>query len=177
MRSRSAHAGLESAMQESLAGALRDRRPQVRHHWEALLRVEPVGTPLGHPDSLVHLIDWTLDEIYTALTHPLSRKRAGHHRSLGQDSAGCACGGNPLLRYFAAGEQAMREALVLSQVALLNLEPLERDASFEELNLVLQEISRREIAAFCSVCGQRQAGLRVAPTSGNQQAPEGLGGI
>ncbi len=177
MRSRGAPARLESAMQASLAGALRDRRPQVRHHWEALLRVEPVGTPLGHPDSLVHLIDWTLDEILAALSHPFSRQRAGHHHSLGHDSVGCPCGGNPLLHYFAAGEQAMREALVLSQAALLDLDPRERDASFEELNLVLQEISRREIEAFCSVCGLRRNGLQVAPTPGNQQAPEGLDGI
>ena len=163
-------------MQEPLAGALRDRRSQVREHWEALLRVEPVGTPLGHPDSLTHLIDWTLDEIYAALAHELTRKRVGHHRPADHGSAACPCGGNPLLRYFAAGEQAMREALVLSQVALLDLDPLERDASFEELNLVLKEISRREIEAFCNVCGQRHAGLHASAPSGNQ-ATERLDGV
>ncbi len=177
VRSAAATTGLIFLMQESLAAALRDRRRETRQHWETLLRTEPVATPLGHPDSLVHLIDWTLDEIYTALSHPLSRKRAGHHRSQCHDFADCPCGGNPLLRYFAAGEQAMREALILSQVELLDLEPRERDASFEELNLVLQKISRRELEAFCSVCGLRQAGLDVVPASGSQQASESLDGI
>jgi hypothetical protein len=46
----------------------------------------------------------------------------------------------------------MHEALVLAQSATANLDPLERDASFQELNMVLQQISRREIEAFCGVC-------------------------
>ena len=152
-------------MQEPLAGALRDRRSQVRHHWEALLRVEPVGTPLGHPDSLVHLIDWTLDEIYAALAHPIARHRIGHHRARYPAPSDCACGGNPLLGYFAAGEQAMREALILAQAETANLDPLERDVAFQELNLVLGEIARREIEAFCSVCGRRPASCASGPAS------------
>ena len=32
----------------------------------------------------------------------------------------------------------MREALILAQVATANPDPLERDASFQELNLVLE---------------------------------------
>lgn len=139
-------------MQESLVSALRARRPQVHTRWEALLRVEPVGSPLGHPDALVHLIDWTLDEIFAGLTNPLARHRASRTRFCGDDSAHCPCGRNPLLAYFAAGEQAMREALVLTQSASTGLDPVERDAAFSELNLVLQQIARREIEAFCGVC-------------------------
>ncbi len=177
VRSAAATTWLVFLMQESLAAALRERRPETRQHWETLLRTEPVTTPLGHPDSLVHLIDWTLDEIYAALSHPLSRQRASHHRPNDHSSADCSCGGNPLLRYFAAGEQAMREALVLSQVALLDLDPLERDASFAELNLVLAEISRREIEAFCSVCGLGNAGLNAPARSRDRQATENFGGV
>jgi hypothetical protein len=86
------------------------------------------------------------------LTNPLSRYRTAGTRGVGIDRHECPCGRNPLLAYFAAGEQALREALILSQVATSPLEPLERDASFNELNLVLQHISRREIEAFCGIC-------------------------
>lgn len=149
-------------MQETLVSALRAQRPHVRSHWEALLRVEPVGSPLGHPDALVHLIDWTLDEIFTAIANPLARHRSGHNRVHAEEPPHCPCGRNPLLAYFAAGEQAMHEALVLSQASTANLDPLERDASFHELNIVLQQISRREIDAFCGVCQFRERGDHAA---------------
>ncbi len=139
-------------MRESLVSALRIRRPTVRGQWEALLRAEKVSSPLGNPDALVHLIDWTLDEIFTALTNPLSCHRpAGPHFNA-IDRQECACGRNPLLAYFAAGEQALREALILAQSGFSPLDPLERDASFRELNLALHHIARREIEAFCGVC-------------------------
>lgn len=144
-------------MQEVLVNALRARRPKIRAQWEALLRAEPIATPLGHPDALVHLLDWTLDEIFAVLSNPLAQYHAAGAHSTPNNRVECPCGRNPLLAYFAAGEQAMCEALVLAQVASVPLDPLERDASFEDLNLVLQQISRREIAAFCGVCQFRQA--------------------
>ncbi|MBL9210851.1 MAG: hypothetical protein JNL92_10320 [Opitutaceae bacterium] len=143
-------------MQDALVTALRTKRSQIREHWEALLRVEPVSSPLGHPDSLVHMLDWTLDEIFTGLTNPLSRHRIGRTRVGHEAPPVCPCGRNPLLAYFAAGEQAMREALVLAQSGAASLDPIERDVSFEELNLILQQISRREIEAFCGVCQFRR---------------------
>lgn len=161
-------------MQEPLAGALRARRAHVRQHWETLLRVEPHATPLGDPDALTHLIDWTLDEIYAALADPPSRPCAEHHREQATERPTCACGENPLFRYFCAGEQAMREALILAQVATANPDPLERDASFQELNLVLEQISRREIEAFCSVCRIRKGGDAIGAAS-TRRADDGLG--
>jgi len=149
-------------MQEALVNALRTRRPLIRAHWEALLRTEPIKSPLGNPDALVHLIDWTLDEIFAALTNPLSRYRSAGARHSATDRHDCPCGRNPLLAYFAAGEQSLREALILSQVITTPLDPVERDASLNELNLVLQHISRREIEAFCGVCQFRQP----APSAG-----------
>ena len=143
-------------MQETLVGALRSRRPKIRAHWEALLRAEPVASPLGHPDSLIHLLDWTLDELFYVLANPFARRRTGTVHMFAEPPE-CPCGRNPLLAYFAAGEQAMREALILAQAAAAPLDPLERDASLDELNVVLQHISRREIEAFCGVCQFRSS--------------------
>lgn len=149
-------------MQEDLLQSLRAGRFQTRARWEALLRTEPTTTPLANPDSLVHLLDWTIDEIFRALARDYSHRR--HPARPGEDPRlACVCGRNPLLAYFAAGGQAMHEALVLAQAARPHLDPLERDAALEELNLVVAHISRREISAFCGVCQHRPAEVRGAP--------------
>ena len=142
-------------MQEEFLNALRFRRPQVRARWAELLHVEPSASPLGHPDALVHLLDWTLDEIDRALTHPSMRRRLGRRPAQVAARFECPCGRNPLLAYFAAGQQVMQEGLVLVQAATPLLDPFERDASLEELTQVLHDIARREIEAFCGVCQYR----------------------
>jgi hypothetical protein len=144
-----------------MVNALRTQRPKIRASWEALLRAEPISSPLGNPDALVHLIDWTLDEIFSGFTNPLSRHRPSGNRLSAADRHECPCGRNPLLAYFAAGEQALQEALVLAQAAAAPLDPLERDASFSELTLTLHHIARREIDAFCGVCQFRPASSSV----------------
>jgi hypothetical protein len=147
-------------MQESMVAALRDRRTQIRARWEDLLRVERASTPLANPDSLVHLFDWTLDEFFRSVQNLPSRRRA--LRAGEQD---CPCGRNPLLAYFAAGEQSLRESLVLAQAAMKDLAPFARDTALADLNLALQYIARREIEAFCAVCQFRQRGEKVAVQS------------
>jgi hypothetical protein len=159
-------------MQETILGALRAQRPQIRSRWAALLRVEPVGTPLGHPDALVHLIDWTLDEVFTGLTNSLANHDRSRPRTPAEHPVQCACGRNPLLTYFAAGEQATREGLVLAQASSPALNPVERDAALADLNFVLQQIARREIDAFCGVCqfrGRETADCGSAESSLSQQ--------
>ncbi len=145
-------------MQEELLNALRFRRPQIGMRWAELLHVEPTLTPLGHPDALVHLLDWTLDEIDHALMDPLLRRRLGRRLNLAAARSECPCGRNPLLGYFAAGQQVLQEALVLAQAASPGLDPL--------------EIARREIEAFCGVCQfrDRSAEARAASDT-NANAP------
>ena len=139
-------------MQTYLLAELRAREKDIHQRWLKLLRVEPVLTPLGHPDTLAHLIDWTVAEVFRDLAAGAHRRHAelGHvgapYRSL------CVCGRNPLLAYFDAASQVLREALILTQASIACLDPVERDASLEELNLVLDHVSRREIEAFCGVC-------------------------
>jgi hypothetical protein len=125
--------------------------------------VEPVATPLGHPDALAHLIDWTLDEVFRGLAALPGRRRPPRRA---MEWPECGCGRNPLLAHFAAGEQALREALVLAQAALPGLDPVERDASMQDLDLVVHAIARREIEAFCGVCQYRnEAGRCPAATT------------
>lgn len=144
------------AVQAALMTALSARRPQIRARWEDLLRAEKVSTPLANPDALVHLIDWTLDEVFRTLLSLPTRRRP--LRAFTRSDIDCPCGRNPLLTYFAAGEQSLQESLVLSQAECLHLEPLERDSALHELNLALRHIARREIGAFCSLCQLRNSG-------------------
>ncbi|HYP17887.1 MAG TPA: hypothetical protein VEQ65_11810 [Opitutus sp.] len=146
-------------MQPDLLAALRVRQLQIRAHWVELLRLEPVNTPLAHPEALAHLIDWTLSEIFQGLSGGTTRRRPAPHANAALKTL-CACGRNPLLAYFDAAGQVLREALVLVQATAPHLDPLERDASLEELNLVLNHVARREIEAFCGVCQHRDKSIQ-----------------
>jgi hypothetical protein len=142
-------------MQDLLLHSLRAQSPQIRERWDALLHVEPVHTPLGYPGALSHLIDWTLEEIFRGLAALSPRRHASRRGAVAEPRPACPCGRNPLLAYFTAGEQVMREALVLAQAAAPGLDPIERDASLHELDLVFHQIAHREIDAFCGVCQYR----------------------
>lgn len=149
-------------MQDELVRALRARRAEIHARWEALLRIEKVNTPLANPDALVFMIDWTLDECFASLRPLHARRRNGHEVFAKPD---CPCGRNPLLTYFAAGEQAIEEALILEQASASSIDPVERDDAFAELKRTVREIARREIEAFCSVCQFRDTARSEAATA------------
>jgi hypothetical protein len=153
-----------AVMQDSMVSALRSRRPQIRVRWEELLRIERASTPLANPDSLVHLLDWTLDEFFQAL-HCLPARRRSVRPVSAED---CPCGRNPLLAYFTAGEQALRESLVLAQAETKDLSPHARDSALDELDLAFRAIARHEVESFCGVCQYRKEG--TVATSGPSSA-------
>jgi hypothetical protein len=135
-------------MHAALLQELRTRRLSIRTRWGDLLRAEPVSTPLALPDALVHLIDTTLEAIFTTLAHADKAQL----QSLGPPTfPTCSCGQNPYLTYFTAAEQALHEGLILAQAAHPPSPP-ERDASLAELRTVLALTARHEIESFCSVC-------------------------
>ena len=140
-------------MQEELAHALHARRPQIRERWEALLRVERACSPLAHPDSLVHLVNWALDEVIGIL-----RQDDGGAQPVLEPAAECLCGRNPYAGFFRAGEQSIMEALILVQVEqAASLNPKARDRAVAELNAALRGIRNREVTSFCSLCQHRPA--------------------
>jgi hypothetical protein len=75
------------------------------------------------------------------------------------------------LAHFLAGEQALIEALVLSQAALPALDAGERDPSVTEFSVIIRTIAQNEVGAFCSL-GQRHpisATAEVQPSNSNSR--------
>ncbi len=141
-------------MHDGFLRALQTQRPDLRQRWEALLRNERVSSPMAHPDTLVHLMDWTLDRLLDELRQPQFRRHTGNSvaRSVG---LGCVCGKNPLLTYFSTAEQAIVETLFIDEAELSELSGTERSASLQDLKAALHAVARREIDSFCAVCQSR----------------------
>ncbi len=139
---------MNSEIQRGLAA----QRGLIRANWENLLRLERTVSPLANPDTLVYLLDSTLDEIFADLDRCSPRR----HPSREPDPQ-CPCGRNPLLAYFKAGRQALREALVVTQASIPTLTGSQRDEALICVDQVFGHIARREIESFCTVCQFRPA--------------------
>jgi hypothetical protein len=116
-----------------------------------LLRLERASSPLAMPDTLVYLLDTTLNEVFREMAAWSPRR---HPNVLAP--AICPCGRNPLLVYFSAGRQALRDALIRIQSAGPVPTCAQRDLALACLDQVFNYISRREITAFCAVCQFRE---------------------
>lgn len=117
--------------------------PAIKQEWAQLLRGEPTITPLGRPDTLVFLMDATLAQLFAGLEdktpHQQWLKRCAP--VVGPVHNYCACGLNPLLKYFTTGELAVRAAAGTKLGA--------------EIEVVLERfraLAQREIETLCSVC-------------------------
>lgn len=156
MRSARAGALASWGMQAEVLATLLRRRPEIRQAWEVLLRTERASTPMANPDTLVYMMDLTLDEVLKVLgetkTPPGARA----------EQPECPCGLNPMLVYFAAMRQVLTEALVLAQAALPGQRSRQRETDLALLTHAADQVSVREIAAFCSLCQRRESGRRGA---------------
>ena len=142
-------------MHECFLRALHTQRPQLRKRWEELLRAERVTSGMANPDSLVYLMDWTLDQLMDELRQSRFRRHL-ENRSKPSERQSCVCGMNPLLAYFSAAEQAVIEVLFLAAGEVSQLSSLERGASLEDLKSALHAVARRDIESFCAVCQSRE---------------------
>lgn len=133
-------------MHESFLRALTLHRPTLRARWENLLRAERINSPLANPDTLVFLMDYTLDRLLDEARNPRARRRRGR-----DERPPCPCGRNPLLAYFHTAEQAIVETLLVTEGPAEVSLP-ERQTSLEALKLAIRDVGRQEIESFCAVC-------------------------
>ena len=148
-------------MLPAFAEELRARRPWIKDAWERRLRRESVTSPLANPDTLVMMMERTLDELYEAidksvLANPECKPKVSKER------IGCLCGLNPLLAYFrtlaatlcALGSTDGRQFTCVDAAATARCVDHTIDT--------LREIARRDIASFCAVCqSELSVGQRV----------------
>ncbi|MCC5024966.1 MAG: hypothetical protein J6386_20210 [Candidatus Synoicihabitans palmerolidicus] len=129
-------------MHDGFLRALQTQRSNLRQRWEALLRTERVSSPMAHPDTLVHLMDWTLDRLFDELRQPQMRLHTVCDDQRGPAQS-CACGKNPLLAYFSTVEQAVVEALLVTDAHLESLSLMEKRASLQDLKHAVHAVARR----------------------------------
>lgn len=110
-----------------LALIVQERRTHWRHEWEQRLLAEPILTVMAEPAILTHWMDETFAQFLSLLeTHPNQRWLNEHQPSFEHRLRHrCRCGLNPLLAYFATGQESLEIVLrepppvpVRQQVAL-----------------------------------------------------------
>ena len=144
----------------------------IKTCWEVLLRAEPPASALGNPDTLVFMMDRTLDAFYTALLSPTPRRWLAHHPLLcGSLDGTCPCGRNPLLHYFVSGEQAILAiaAQALPESSTLPPEALEQLLS--ETQLTFHYLAQHELQNFCDLCRGTCARARAGIVTGRRNGP------
>ena len=146
----------------------------IKTCWEVLLRAEPPSSPLGNPDTLVFMMDRTLDTFFTAALSPHPRRWLARHPLLCNSlSETCPCQKNPLRHYFVSGEQAI---LAIAGQALPELEPKpeEEEQILSELQLTFHSLAQYELQTFCDLCRENCARARAGIVTGRRNGPPTL---
>ena len=153
-------------MLAAFAEEMRERRTTIKDAWERRLRRESVTSPLANPDTLVMMMDSTLEEFFQTVERDGQSGPVHEHHHRARESTGCLCGLNPLLAYFRT------LGATVCAIAASSTGPCSKGGSDEKFQClgrameILREIARRDIAAFCAVCqseisvGQRAADRR-----------------
>lgn len=154
-----------TGMTPTVLRALREQQFSLCQRWEALLRIEPVNTPLALPDALSHLIPASVDQILHELARPGAAKLTlPAARKIHVPE--CGCNRNPYLAHFKAGEQAFLETLVLLQAEWPATE--RRPEDLADVVRAIRTLAGAEIDTFCGVCthhGESAACRHYVPVS------------
>jgi hypothetical protein len=161
-------------MRRQFLEALADVRPMIKTCWEVLLRAEPPASPLGNPDTLVFMMDRTLDAFFTSVRSPAARRWLARHpllcNSLGET---CPCERNPLLHYFVSGEHAL---LAIAGQTLNREAPGTKDQEsvLSEVQLAFHYLAQYELQTFCDLCRENCARANAGIATGRRNTTPGL---
>jgi hypothetical protein len=162
-------------MRRQFLERLTDLRPMIKTCWEVLLRAEPPASALGHPDTLVFMMDATLDAFFAAARSRGPRRWLAHHPLLcGTLEETCPCGRNPLLRYYITGEQAVL-AIAAKTLSDLADPPCPADEQLlAEVRLTFHYLAQVEVQTFCDLCRGTCARARAGIVTGWRRSPPRL---
>ena len=139
-------------MHRSFVAEFAARRAAIKQAWERRLRHEPVTSPLANPDTLVLLMDRTLEDLAAELSlrcRPSGAEPASLHRPA---RSGCLCGLNPLLAYFRVAADALPTVLGADTYRCTELDAAGYAACVQEMLVELQNLAAAEIRSFCAMC-------------------------
>ncbi|MFT3828795.1 MAG: hypothetical protein QM691_03715 [Opitutaceae bacterium] len=139
-------------MHRSFVAELAARRATIKQSWERKLRHEPVTSPLANPDTLVLLMDHTLDDLGAALAQRcrMSAPESAANRVL--RGTGCICGLNPLLAYFRVAASVLPAAMCAGAERCPELSASAYAACLQEMQAELHALASEEIRDFCATC-------------------------
>jgi len=146
-------------MLPAFAEELRARRSWIKDAWERRLRRESVTSPLANPDTLVMMMERTLDELFDAVERSTQAGHEGKARAT-RDKTGCLCGLNPLLAYFRTLATTLCTLGAADGRQFLGGDAAATARCIDCTIETLREIARRDVASFCAVC---QSELSVGP--------------
>jgi hypothetical protein len=151
-------------MRRHFLQAFAELRPMVKTCWEVLLRAEPATSPLGNPDTLVFMMDRTLDAFFTSIQSPAPRRWLARYPLLCRPlNDTCPCTRNPLLRYYVSGEHALL-AIAGQTVTDMAVGPEEEARILSEVQLAFHYQAQYELQTFCDLCRGKcvRAGAGIA---------------
>jgi len=138
-------------MHRSFVAELAARRPALKLAWERKLRHEPITSPLANPDTLVLMMDRTLDELEAALRKRCSAPVPPPSPIRGIRT-GCLCGLNPLLAYFRVAANVLSTLMSSGADHCPELGAIGFAGCLQEMIGELHLLAQEEIRSFCAMC-------------------------
>ena len=138
-----------------LVQALAAQRSQIVARWETYLRMQPVVSALARPDTLMFGVDGVLDEVFARLRRPPAKRPVRRW-------ADNFCSRNPLRAFYASGEQALLEIMVIAHTSLGCSLPRQRTAALEEVRQAIRVVARRDLEGLASLCRTCRANITGA---------------
>lgn len=124
---------------------LKERRSAWKTEWTRLLHGESAVSAMANPEILVYLMDETIDQFLELLRVRPSRRWLNENPSQFENPGiACRCGLNPLLAYFATGQQAL--ALVFSD------QMTSASKNSNHYTVIWHFLAQREIQSLCGSC-------------------------
>ena len=143
----------------------------IKTCWEVLLRAEPPTSPLGNPDTLVFMMDRTLDAFFAAALSPNPRRWLARYPLLCKSlNETCPCQRNPLLHYFVTGEQAIL-AIAGQALADSGASPEDEEENLSRAQLAFHYLAQSELQTFCDLCRGKCVRARAGIVTGRRNGP------
>ncbi len=136
-------------MNPTVLAALRSRAGQIHGRWEMLLDLETSRTPAANAGALAFWIPRAMEHVFQAL----ETAESGLPGITMLPQYGCACGRNPYLAFYRAGEKAFVEAVV-DAVYECRVDG-RREAAIIAIRCAIASMALRDVEGYCSVCIRR----------------------